>query len=183
MPTQDNALDWLALIQHYGGPTRLLDFTYSLYVSAFFAIETATKDSAIWAINLHELNLATQEKLCISAQGYITDIQHAHNLKFEELVSKKSQDVAVIHVEPDKLHDRLWMQQGLFLAPTNPNIPFEVNLIETFQMNADSSDFNTETPWSNELVGRLSPLFKDDKRIYVLKMAPRYCKWVALVNG
>lgn len=50
MPADE--IEWLALMQHHGAPTRLLDFTWSPYVAAFFALERATNDAAIWAINL-----------------------------------------------------------------------------------------------------------------------------------
>jgi hypothetical protein len=49
---ENDELEWLALMQHHGAPTRLLDFTWSPYVAAFFALERATGDAAIWAINL-----------------------------------------------------------------------------------------------------------------------------------
>src|SRR5262245_16940682 len=46
---------WMALIQHHGGPTRLLDFTWSPYVAAFFALESSVSDSAVWAVNAPKL--------------------------------------------------------------------------------------------------------------------------------
>jgi hypothetical protein len=48
----DDLLEWLALMQDHGAPTRLLDFTWSPYVAAFFALERASADAAIWALNL-----------------------------------------------------------------------------------------------------------------------------------
>ena len=42
---------WLSLLQHYGGPTRLLDFTRSPYVAALFAFERPSDEpAAIWAV-------------------------------------------------------------------------------------------------------------------------------------
>jgi hypothetical protein len=51
------------LIQHHGGPTRLLDFTHSFYVAAFFALERATEDVAVWAVNLDRLENAVRKKV------------------------------------------------------------------------------------------------------------------------
>jgi hypothetical protein len=50
-PDANDEFQWLALMQHHGAPTRLLDFTWSPYVAAFFALETATGDAAVWALN------------------------------------------------------------------------------------------------------------------------------------
>ena len=53
LPVDGETDEWLALMRHHGAPTRLLDFTYSPYVAAYFAFEDAEpRDSvAIWAVN------------------------------------------------------------------------------------------------------------------------------------
>ena len=48
-PEEGETLEWLALMQHHGAPTRLLDFSWSPYVAAFFALERATANAAILA--------------------------------------------------------------------------------------------------------------------------------------
>lgn len=146
LPEKEDVLEWLALIQHYGGPTRLLDFTYSLLVAAFFAIEAADNDAAIWMVSLPRLNDSTQNRLGFHADGRIDEIRRAHNTKFQETVSSKSADAAVIHVEPDRIHERLWIQQGLFLAPVNIALPFMQNLAGTFGQDVEALN-TTEISW------------------------------------
>jgi hypothetical protein len=51
VPEQSDDFQWLALMQHHGAQTRLLDFTWSPYVAAFFALEQATTTAAVWALN------------------------------------------------------------------------------------------------------------------------------------
>jgi FRG domain len=57
-PSIENDIEWLALMQHYGSPTRLLDFTHSFYVAAYFALRNASSDSAVWAVDRQGLRTA-----------------------------------------------------------------------------------------------------------------------------
>ena len=45
--------EWLAIMQHYGAVTRLLDFTYSIFIASYFAVIDSTTKAAIWALNKH----------------------------------------------------------------------------------------------------------------------------------
>ena len=58
-----NALEWWALMQHYGAPTRLLDWTQSLYVAAYFAVENNWEvDGAIFLVHWPAAQLSYQEQ-------------------------------------------------------------------------------------------------------------------------
>src|SRR5438270_7985957 len=61
-PEIDDDFQWLALMQHHGAPTRLLDFTWSPYVAAFFALERTLGDGVVWAMNPARLDSSREQR-------------------------------------------------------------------------------------------------------------------------
>ena len=53
------AFDWWPIMRHYGVPTRILDWTDSIYVAAYFAVSRLPKcDGAIYVLHPHTLGEA-----------------------------------------------------------------------------------------------------------------------------
>lgn len=130
----------LSLLQHYGSPTRLLDFSTSPYVAAFFAANNSENDGSIYAINSSEL-LSTTNYLF--GTKYDDGSEEMNNLKktegisnddvFKILVLGKEQRKFVELVQPFFLFDRMIQQNGAFLCQGDINISFEENLKSNYE--------------------------------------------------
>lgn len=56
-PPHDDYAAWLTLMTHHGAPTRLLDWSESIVVAAYFAVcANSPTDAAIWQLNPAALN-------------------------------------------------------------------------------------------------------------------------------
>lgn len=110
-PDENDTLEWLSLIQHHGGPTRLLDFTKSLYVAAFYAVEDADGDSAIWCLNANALNgIACQD-------GTVQEHIDSPTALFNQLFVGNLDCSTALVLEPERLSERMIAQQGVFCVP------------------------------------------------------------------
>jgi hypothetical protein len=133
-PKMDDKVEWLSLIRHYGGPTRLLDFTYSYFIAAFFAMEVARNDSALWAINLYELEEIIKSKKNIEENLSNYDKFTSYRNISEDILADKSVEKLVLPIEPSRLNERIAIQQGLFLFPCDISYSFMENLYKTFKL-------------------------------------------------
>lgn len=133
-PPEDDLLAWLSIIQHHGGATRLVDFTKSFYVAAFFALDGADGDSAIWGVNITRLREHAAYLLGDKHPGF-PDMWDDTRAAANWVLAHDNVGRAVIDAEPRKLHTRLAVQQGMFLLPTEPSASFMDNLSATFGVN------------------------------------------------
>lgn len=157
LPAPQNTLDWLALIQHYGGPTRLLDFTYSFYVATFFAIHNSISDSAVWSLNINYLLKKDSEFSSQIGKLSYQDIIKKYVERLNNFIGGKPSvqpDRSICIVEPFIQEKRLSIQQGLFIAPTNIEKSFHNNLASAINTQKDNfSDNNLSSITLDDLEG------------------------------
>jgi len=129
IPTEDDTFQWLAIMQHHGAPTRLLDFTWSPYVAAFFALENAAGDSAIWAASPPALSRPLQ---WTSARKQMNpeEIGPWDKGNFEKYFLPNKRNF-IVYGEPRIMNQRLISQSGTFIIPSTLARPVE-DIVSTY---------------------------------------------------
>jgi len=135
-PEESDWFEWLTVMQHFGTPTRLLDWTYSFFVALYFAVEASEDDCescAVWGIDkdwLGEKRL--REILTKDAWSKLRRDRNARRKDtFDALFCKGRKFVCPINAF--RLNERLAVQQGAFLIPGDTGTPFDDNLAATIR--------------------------------------------------
>lgn len=129
-PHEDDMLEWLALMQHHGAPTRLLDCTHSFPVSVFFAARDATGDFAVWAFNWAQFFRKAISRFSLDVDGQFATLEFNAEMhqKANEFLERSASGALVFPSMPLRSNQRMEAQQGLFLFPTDPARTFLENL-------------------------------------------------------
>lgn len=110
--TEDD-LRTLAMMQHHGAPTRLLDFTKSPFVATFFALEHAQEEAAVFALDTPRL-WASAPRFDATLTRERIDPRLPGN--FERYFAPNRLPLLWAG-EPAEMDRRLTAQSGLFLVP------------------------------------------------------------------
>jgi len=139
-PEPHNKIEWLTMMQHYGGPTRLLDWTYSFYAALFFALtklDCEKEYAEVWAVDAGWIG-KKGDNLCREGSGLrrLLECRREDGINMDDLHNAILDEVFeaptnfVFNLNSFRLNDRLIAQQGTFLVQGNINndVSFDDNL-------------------------------------------------------
>ncbi len=121
-PTSD--FEWLFLAQHYGLPTRLLDWSSNPMVGLFFAVSGG--DNTDGALYIAKHQVSDQYELFDYKTANVSESEKSQN-PISRVFSLQQDQGKVIFVRPKYSDQRYINQKSVFSCPANPFEEIEID--------------------------------------------------------
>lgn len=125
-PASDS-FEWMFLMQHYGVPTRLLDWSESPLVALYFSvISLEEQDGAVWILKPSELNKHAHIQTA-EVDGHVPSFhdEELQNYTIESLRSPDRSNLLPLATIATRNSTRIQAQLGVFTIHHRNKIPIE----------------------------------------------------------
>jgi len=193
-----NFWETLALAQHYGLPTRLMDWSFSPFISLYFIIEDSENKNAgaLWQLNIQSVfnvlpaqiigtlnKLGTHYASASFLEEYFEtfDILQQRELRylndFNGPYAQESNQYYLFY-EPPSIDERIINQRGLFTLPSRLTLEMEkwLRSVNSIKCNKFIIPLNVK----NEIRNRLDVIGINERMIY--PGLEGISKWLVRIN-